>query len=161
MRRLLGGLLVVVLALAAVAGAVLLLQSRDDAGVEKAAGPGERVEARCPAHAAAIAHDRARSRATSCADALALGNVVLRYRGTRAPGALRSLQDQLTRALRRGDRGRRPGGDPRARRSRRRRGARLGPAAIAQRSPSDPQLRAFTEAWLGEGSPKPCPPDNI
>ena len=156
MRRLLGGLLVVVIALAAVAGAVLLLQSRDDAGVERAAGPGERVEARCPGHAAAIAHDRRALSGDQLRHALALGNVVLRYRGTRPPGALRSLQHQLTGPY---DAEIAAAGQavilaP---------GAPTGAEALAwgrrqsARSPSDPQLRAFTEAWLGEGAPKPCP----
>jgi hypothetical protein len=155
-RRFLGGLVVVVIALAAVAGAVLLWQSRDDAGVGDAAGPGQRVEARCPGHAAAIAHDKRPLSGDQLRHALALGNVVLRYRGTRPPGALRSLQDQLTGPY---DAEIAAAGQavilaP---------GAPTGVEALAwgrrqpARSASDPQLRAFAEAWLGEGSPKPCP----
>jgi Protein of unknown function (DUF3105) len=154
-RRFLVGLVVVVLALAAVAGAVLLLQSRDDAGVEKAAGPGEPVGARCPGHATSIAHDKRALTTDQLRNALALGNVVLRYRGTQPPGALRSLQDQLTGPF---DAEIAAAGQavilaP---------GAPTGVEALAwgrrqrARSPSDAQLRAFTEAWLGEGAPKPC-----
>ena len=155
MRGVLGGLLVAVVALAAVAGAVLLLQSRDDAGVEKATGPGEHVEARCPAQAASIAHDMRPLTADQLRNALALGNVVLRYRSTRPPRALLSLQDQLSGPY---DSEIAAAGQavilaP---------GAPTGVEALAwgrrqrARSPSDAQLRAFTEAWLGEGSPKPC-----
>ena len=155
MRRFLAGLLVAVIALAAVAGAVLLLQSRDDAGVGGAAGPGERVEARCPGHAATIAHDRRPLSADQLRHALALGNVVLRYHGTRAPGALRGLQDELTGPF---DAEIAAAGQavilaP---------GAPTGVEALAwgrrQRAllASDRRLREFTEAWLGEGAPKPC-----
>jgi hypothetical protein len=153
-RRLLGGLLVVVLALAAVAGAVLLLQSRDDAGVEKAAGPGERVEARCPGKPAAIAHDKRALTDDQLRHALALGNVVLRYRGRRPPPGLRQLQEQLTgpfdaeiaaagQAVILA-----PGG-----------GAGVEALAWGRRlrsTTASDQVRAFTEAWLGEGAPKPC-----
>jgi hypothetical protein len=152
--RLLGGLLVVVLAVAAVAGAVLLLQSRDDAGVEKAAGPGERVEARCPGEAAPIAHDKRALTGDQLRHALALGNVVLRYRGT-PPRALRQLQDELTGPF---DAEIAAAGQavilaP---------GAASGVEALAwgrrlrSDSGQDAQLREFTEAWLGEGAPKPC-----
>jgi hypothetical protein len=155
-RRFLGGLVVVAIAFAAVAGGVLLLQSRDDAGVGSGTGPGEHVAARCPGQPATIAHDRRALAADQLRNALALGNVVLRYHGTRPPAALRSLQDQLTGPF---DAEIAAAGQavilaP---------GAGGGVEALAwgrrQRalSPSDPQLRAFTEAWLGEGAPKPCP----
>jgi Protein of unknown function (DUF3105) len=155
-RRLLGGLLVVVLAVAAVAGAVLLLQSRDDAGVQKAAGAGERVAARCPGKPAAIAHDKRALSANQLRHALALGNVVLRYRGKQPPRGLRQLQDQLTGPF---DAEIAAAGQavilaP---------GAGSGVEALAwgrrlrAASASDPQLRAFTEAWLGDGAPNPCP----
>jgi hypothetical protein len=154
-RRLLGGLLVVVLAIAAVAGAVLLLQSRDDAGVEKSVGPGERVEARCPGKAATIAHDERALSDDQLRHALALGNVVLRYRGTSAPPALRQLRDELTGPF---DAEIAAAGQavilaP---------GAGSGVEALAwgrrlrSKSAQDAQLRDFTETWLGEGAPKPC-----
>lgn len=156
MGRLLGGLVVVVLAVAAVAGGVLLLQSRDDAGVEKSAGPGERVEARCPGRAATIAHDKRTLGDDQLRHALALGNVVLRYRGTRPPRGLRQLQDELTGPY---DAEIAAAGQavilaP---------GAASGVEALAwgrrlrSQSASDARLRDFTEAWLGEGAPKPCP----
>jgi Protein of unknown function (DUF3105) len=154
-RRLGGGLLVVVLAVAAVAGAVLLLQSRDDAGVEKSAGPGEQVEARCPGKPAAIAHDKRALSEDQLRHALALGNVVLRYPGTSAPPALRELQDQLT-------------GPYDAEIAAAGQAVILAPGAgsgvealawgrrLRSQSAQDAQLRDFTEAWLGEGAPKPC-----
>ena len=137
-------------------GGVLLLQSRDDAGVSSATGPGERVAARCPGHPTTIAHDRRPLTADQLRNALALGNIVLRYHGTRPPAALRSLQDQLTGPF---DAEIAAAGQavilaP---------GAAIGFEALAwgrrqrARSASDSQLRAFTEAWLGEGAPKPCP----
>ena len=154
MGRLLGGLLVVVLAVAAVGGAVLLLQSRDDAEVEKPAGPGERVEARCPDEAAPIARDKRALTGDQLDHTLALGNVVLRYRGT-PPRALRRLQDELTGPF---DAEIAAAGQavilaP---------GASSGVEALAwgrrlrSSSARDAQLREFTEAWLGEGSPEPC-----
>ena len=60
--------------------------------------------------------------------ATSLGNVVLRYSGSRPPAALRELQDELTGPVRRRDRRRGPGGDPGGRRQDGG-GARLGPAA--------------------------------
>jgi hypothetical protein len=154
-RRILGGLVVAVLALAAVAGAILLLQSRDDAGVKKAGGPGETVEARCPAKPAAIAHDGRRLSADQLRQALALGNVVLRYRRGRPPRPLRALQNELTGPF---DAEIAAAGQavilaP---------GAPSGVEALAwgrrlrARSGSDPQLRLFAEAWLGAGAPQPC-----
>jgi Protein of unknown function (DUF3105) len=154
-RRVLGGLLIAVIALAAVVGAVLLLQSRDDAGVRKAAGPGEKVAARCPGQPASLTRDKRPLTADQLRHALELGDIVLRYRGAQPPAALRSLQDQLTGPF---DAEIAAAGQavilaP---------GAPSGVEALAwgrrqrARSPSDPLLREFTEAWLGEGAPKPC-----
>jgi hypothetical protein len=155
MRRFLVGVVVAVLAVAGVGGAVLLLQSRDDAGVGGASGPGAKVAARCPQRPAAIAHDARRLTSDQLLHALALGNVVLRYHGARPPRPLRRLQDQLTGPY---DAEIAAAGQavilaP---------GASLGVEALAwgrrQRagSASDPRLREFAEAWLGEGAPKPC-----
>jgi hypothetical protein len=154
-RRLLGWLLALVVGLVLVAGGVLLLQSRDEPGVRDGGGPGEKVAARCPGHPATIAHDRRPLAADQLRHALALGNVVLRYRGRRPPAALRSLQEQLTGPF---DAEIAAAGQavilaP---------GAPTGVEALAwgrrqrARSPSDPLLREFTEAWLGQGAPKPC-----
>ena len=151
-RRALGWLIAVVLGLAAVGGGVLLLQSRDDAGVEKAAGPGERVEARCPGEAAAIAHDKRALSDDQLAHALALGNVVLRYRGTRPPRALRAAPGGAHRPVRRRDRRGRAGGDPRARSRLRRRGARVGPAAALQLRAGRPAARVH-RGVAGRGLP--------
>ena len=158
MRSVLGWGLALVLGLAAVAGGVLLLQSRDDAGVEKAAGPGERVEARCPDRAAPIAHDARPLSDDQLRHALALGDVVLRYRGTRPPRPLRQLQEELT-------------GPFDAEIAAAGQAVILAPGAGSSRvealawgrrlrssSAASPQLREFAEAWLGEGAPEPCGP---
>jgi len=154
--RALGWVLAFLIGLAAVGGGVLLLQSRDDAGVEKEAGPGERVEARCPAEPATLSHDKRTLSADQLAHALALGNVVLRYRGTRPPAALNQLQDELT-------------GPYDAEIAAAGQAVILAPGAgsgvealawgrrLRAQSAQDDQLREFTEAWLGEGSPEPCP----
>lgn len=156
MRRVLGGLLVVVLAAAGVAGVVLVLQSRDDAGVEGAAEPGERVTDRCPERAASIPRDRRPLSADQLRHALALGDVVLRYPGPRPPAALRSLQEDLA-------------GPYDAEIAAAGQAVILAPGAgdrvvglawgrrLRAASAADPQLRAFAEAWLGRGAPEPCP----
>ena len=155
MRRAVGWLLAFLIGLAAVGGGVLLLQSRDDAGVEKAAGPGERVEARCPAKPVTFAHDKRALSDDQLRQALAVGNVVLRYRGTRPPPALEQLQEELT-------------GPYDAEIAAAGQAVILAPGAdsgvealawgrrLRSKSAQDSQLREFTEAWLGEGSPKPC-----
>ena len=156
MRRILGGLVTVAVALAAVVGAIVLLQSRDDAKVGSAEGPGERVEARCPEQRAGIARDARPLSEDQIAQALALGNVVLRYRGARAPAALRELQEELSgpydaeiaaagQSVILAAGGERVEGLAWGRR-------------VDARSPEDPELRAFAEAWLGEGAPEPCGP---
>ncbi len=154
MRRVLGGLLVVVLSLAAVLAVVLILQSRDDAEVGRASGPGEKVEARCPDQPAGVTRDSRPLTEDQIRQATSLGNVVLRYAGSRPPAALRELQDELTGPF-----------DAEI--------AAAGQAVILAgggrtvealawgrrlraRTPGDPALRTFAEAWLGEGAPKPC-----
>ena len=158
MRRALSWLVAVIVALAAVGGGVLLLQSRDDAGVEKAAGPGEKVEDRCPAKPAPVTRDRRRLSRDQIQTALAEGNVVVFY-PERPLVELRRLQRDYT------------GGAFDAEI------AAAGQAVIlaeGQSSPSgfearawgrrlrvefgeDQELREFTEAWLGRGAPEPCP----
>jgi hypothetical protein len=156
-RRLLVGLVVAVVALAAVAGVVLLLQSRDDAGVGGTPGPGAKVAARCPQRPVPVAHDARPLTGDQLRNALALGDVVLRYHGSKPPRPLRGLQDELTGPF---DAEIAAAGQavilaP---------GAPTGVEALAwgrrlrAGSPSDPQLRDFAEAWLGEGAPKPCHP---
>jgi hypothetical protein len=154
-RRVLGGLLIVVLSLAAVLALVLVLQSRDDAEVGGSGGPGEKVEARCPDAPAGITRDARPLSDDQIRQATALGNVVLRYAGSRPPAALRELQDELTGPF-----------DAEI--------AAAGQAVILAaagstvealawgrrlraRTPGDPALRAFAGAWLGEGAPEPCP----
>ena len=82
--------------------------------------------------------------------------MVLRYRGTRPPAALNQLQDELT-------------GPYDAEIAAAGQAVILAPGAgsgvealawgrrLRSNSAQDDQLREFTEAWLGEGSPEPCP----
>ena len=156
MRRILGGLVIVVVALAAVVGAIVLLQSRDDAEVGSAEGPGERDETRCPEQRAGIARDARPLSVDQIAQALALGNVVLRYRGARAPAALRELQEELSgpydaEIAAAGQSVILAAGAERVE-------ALAWGRRLEARSPADPELRAFAEAWLGEGAPEPCGP---
>jgi hypothetical protein len=153
-RRLLGGLLIVVLSLAAVVGAVAVLQSRDDAEVGSASGPGEKVEARCPDERAGITRDARPLSEDQIRQATSLGNVVVRYPGSRPPAALRQLQDELTgpfdaEIAAAGQAVILAGG-----------GDSIEALAWGRRqrasTPDDPQLRTFAEAWLGEGAPEPC-----
>jgi hypothetical protein len=153
-RRFLGGLLILALSLAIVIGVVIALQSRDEGNVGRGEGPGERVAARCPARAAGVTRDARPLSEDQVRQALSLGNVVLRYPGAKPPAALRELQDELTGPF-----------DAEI--------AAAGQAVILARggtsvealawghrlrarTPDDPQLRPFTEAWLGEGAKKPC-----
>jgi len=153
-RRVLGGLLIVVLSLAAVIAVVLVLQSRDDAEVGSGAGPGEKVAARCPDERAGVTHDARPLSEDQIRRLLSLGNVVLRYAGSRPPAALRRLQDELTgpfdaeiaaagQAVVLAGGGRTVEALAWGRRQR-------------ARTPGDQALRTFAEAWLGEGAPEPC-----
>ena len=157
MRRVLGWLLAIVIAVAAVGGGILLLQSRDDAGVEKAAGPGERVDDRCPAKPAPVTRDRRKLSRNQIQTALAQGNVVIFYASRPLP-ELRELQRDYTGGafdaeiaaagqavvlVRNGV----PSGYQ----------ARAWGRRLTVEVPQDKKLREFTEAWLGEGAPKPCP----
>ena len=154
MRRFLGGLLILALSLAIVIAVVIVLQSRDEGNVSRDKGPGEKVAARCPDEPAGVTRDSRPLSDDQIRQALSLGNVVLRYRGSKPPAALRELQDELTGPF-----------DAEI--------AAAGQAVILARggtslealawghrlrpqTPDDPQLRPFAEAWLGEGAPKPC-----
>jgi hypothetical protein len=155
-RRVLGGLLIVVLSLAAVVAVVLILQSRDDAEVGSASGPGEKVEARCPDEPAGIAHDSRPLTEDQIRQATSLGNVVLRYSGSRPPSGLRELQDELTGPY---DAEIAAAGQAVILAA----GGDHGIEALAwghrQRvsAADDPLLRTFVESWLGEAAPEPCP----
>ena len=158
MRGLLGWLLVFVLALAAVGGGLLLLQSRDDAEVGGAAtGPGERVSDRCPARSARVTRDRRKLSRDQIQTALEEGNVVILYAG-RLPQELRQLQRDYTGGafdaeiaaagqavvlVRNGV----PSGYQ----------ARAWGRRLTVEVPQGQKLREFTEAWLGQGAPTPCP----
>ena len=154
MRRFLGGLLILALSLAIVIGVVIALQSRDDGNVGGGAGPGEKVATKCPDQPEGVTRDARPLSENQIRQALSLGNVVLRYPGAKPPAALRELQDELTGPF-----------DAEV--------AAAGQAVILARggtsiealawghrlrarTPDDPQLRPFAEAWLGEGAPKPC-----
>lgn len=159
MRRLLAAVLGVVFVLVVVGGVILFVQSRDDAEVASPSGPsgpGEVVPGRCPASPAPVRRDQRPLSSDQLLHAVALGNVVLAYDGERPPAGLRELQELLTGRYdaELGAAGqavilaRRPGTD--------------GVLALAWRhrlavaSPDDERLRAFAEAWLGEGAPRPC-----
>jgi hypothetical protein len=156
-RRLLGWLLVVVLAVAAVGGALLVLQSRDDAGVSSPTGPGERVNDRCPARSAPVTRDRRKLSRDQIQTALAQGNVVILYPG-RPHMELRQLQRDSTggafdaeiaaagQAVILAERRAVPVGYE----------ARAWGRRLTVEVPQDQKLREFTEAWLGDGAPKPC-----
>jgi len=155
-RGLLGWALALVLGAAAVGGGVLLLQSRDDAEVGKAAGPGEQVEDRCPARRAPVTRDRRALSRDQIQTALEQGNVVILY-AARAPRALRRLQRDSTggafdaeiaaagQAVILAENGPPSGYEARA----------WGRRLVVGRAEVE-RLREFTEAWLGEGAPEPC-----
>ena len=154
MRRFLGGVVVVVVSLAAVVAVVLVLQSRDEGNVGGGAGPGEKVAARCPDVGKGITHDARPLSQNQIQQALSLGNVVLRYHGSRPPAALRQLQDELTgpfdaEIAAAGQAVILAGGGQTVE-------ALAWGRRLRARTPGDPQLRTFAEAWLGDGAPKPC-----
>jgi len=155
-RRVLGWLIAIVIALAAVGGGVLLLQSRDDAGVDNAAGPGRRVDDRCPARPARVTRDRRKLSRDQVQTALAEGNVVIFY-GRRAPAELRALQRDYTggafdaEVAAAGQAVILAGNGPRGYE------ARAWGRTLTAVSGETEKLREFTEAWLGRGAPKPCP----
>jgi hypothetical protein len=154
--RLLRALLLVLVGLATVVGAVLLLQSRDDAEVGgEAAGPGEQIADSCPSRTERIARDRRRLSDAQLRTALSQGNVVIRY-AVRPTPELRRLQRDVAG----------PfdaeiaaagqavildaGGEPTELEARAwGRRMTVGPGEAAQ-------LQDFTEAWLGKGAPEPC-----
>ena len=156
MRRLLGGLLVVVLSLAAVIALVLVLQSRDDAEVGSDAGPGEKVEDRCPSEPANVTRDRRRLSRARIQTALAEGNVVILYAG-RPPAELRRLQRDVSggtfdaEVAAAGQQVILAEADVPAGYEARAWGRRL-----VVEAPQDQRLREFSDAWLGRGAPEPC-----
>jgi len=156
-KRAVGWLLAVLIGLAAVGGGVLLLQSRDDAEVENAAGPGEAVDDDCPAKPAPVTRDRRELSEDQIQTALAEGNVVILY-PERPLVELRRLQRDYTggafdaeiaaagqAVILAESRGMPMGFEARAW------GRRL-PVEFGETQ----KLREFTEAWLGKGSPKSC-----
>ena len=159
MKRLLAAVLGVLFVLVVVGGVILFLQSRDDAEVASPtapSGPGEVVPGRCPASPALVPRDERPLSRDQLLHAVALGNVVLAYEGERPPGALRELQRELT-----GRYDAELGAAGQAVMLARQRDT-DGVLAIAWRhrltvaSPQDARLRAFAEAWLGEGAQRPC-----
>ena len=156
MRKVLGGLLVVAVSLAAVVALVLVLQARDDAEVGGAGGPGQRVTDRCPPQPASVVHDRRRLSRAQLETALAQGNVVILYAGPPTI-ELRRLQRDVSgpfdveiaaagQAVILA-----PGPYPFGYE------ARAWGRRLFVEVPQDQRLREFAEAWLGEGAPKHCP----
>jgi hypothetical protein len=153
-RRILGALLILALSLAVVIAVVLLLQSRDEGNVGGGGGPGEKVAARCPDRQAGLTRDSRPLSEDQVRQALSLGNVVLRYHGSKPPAALRELQDELTgpfdaEIAAAGQAVILAGGGKTVE-------ALAWGRRLRARTPGDPQLRTFAESWLGEGAPEPC-----
>jgi hypothetical protein len=154
------------LAIAACAVLITILANRDSSGVTHASGPGT-LEAdlgsRAPSSSAGdpptsgahreqdVTRDGGELSDDQLLSALALGNVVLTYATAQPPAALKSLQDDvsgpfdpsLAQAGQAVILARRPGSK--------------GVIALAWRrklrvsDPADPRLRAFADAWLGQG----------
>src|SRR4051812_27094895 len=166
MRRVLPVLLGVVIVLAGVYGLMKVFSGRDSAGVSdsQASGPGVEealnTTKRQPASGqpyTSAPHTKRNVTSEDAVDgdalttALEQGNVVVLYRGRRAPAALRRLQDdvsgpfdpELAAAGQMVILARWPGVDQVQALAYRRR--------LQAAGPSDPQLRAFAEAWLGKG----------
>lgn len=162
MSRLAAVALGAVILLAGIFGLTLLFNARDDAGVDRAGGPGmlEAAGARTgggPPTSGAAGPDLVPRDARELTDAqvlraLELGDVVLAYPGARPPGALRTLQEEVAGPF-----------DPEL--------AAAGQAVVLARvpgiegvqalawrhrlqagSPGDPALRSFAEYWLGRGA---------
>jgi hypothetical protein len=173
-RRVLIVVAVVIVAAAACVALISLLASRDSSQVGGSSGPGvlepdrgaRRLGADAPQTPAsapdqpptsgphrdvAVSRDGAELSDDELLSALALGNVVIAYDGAKAPAALVALQKevagpfdpQLAAAGQAVILARRPGVG--------------GVVGLAWRrrlnasGPDDPQLRAFAEAWLGQG----------
>jgi hypothetical protein len=160
------------LAIAACAVLITVLANRDSSGVTHASGPGvlepdhgsgrasgPRTPASPPddpptsgAHrAGAVARDGSALSDDQLLQALASGNVVLTYATAQPPAALKSLQQDVSGAF-----------DPELAAAGQavilaRRPGSKGVIALAWRrrlrvaDPADPQLRAFADAWLGQG----------
>jgi hypothetical protein len=159
-------------AIAACAVLITILANRDSSGVTHAGGPGTlepdrganhvdgpRTPASAPDdpptsgphRAEPVTRDATELSDDQLLEALHLGNVVIAYDGTAPPAALKTLQDdvsgpfdpQLAAAGQAVILDRRPGAG--------------GVIALAWRrrlrtaDPADPQLRAFADAWLGQG----------
>jgi hypothetical protein len=85
---------------------------------------------------------------------VALGNVVLRYPGSKPPAALRQIQDELTgpfdaEIAAAGQSVILAAGGPTVE-------ALAWGRRLPASTPGDPELRTFAEAWLGAGAPHPC-----
>jgi hypothetical protein len=160
-------------AIAACAVLITILANRDSSGVGGSSGPGTLEPDRGSAHVTTpytpasppdnppssgnhmpedVVHDATALSDDELLQALELGNVVLTYASARPPAALRSLQKAVAGAF-----------DPELAAAGQavildhRPGSR-GVIALAWRrrlrasDPADPQLRAFAEAWLGQGA---------
>jgi hypothetical protein len=164
-------LAVVVIAAAGCVGLIALLASKDSSEVSGTSGPGQlepdRGSARQsgpatpasppetpptsgPHRAAAVTRDQTSLSDDQILEALQLGNVVITYEEDKAPSALVALQRDVA-----------GGFDPSLAEAgqavilARRPGARVQGLAWRRRliasGPDDTRLRAFAEAWLGQG----------
>jgi Protein of unknown function (DUF3105) len=173
-RRALIGVAVVLVAAAACVALISLLASRDSSQVGGTSGPGvlepdrgsQRLGSDAPQTPASppdqpptsgphrdvpVTRDRAELSDDELLSALQLGNVVIFYDGGKAPDALVALQEEVSGAF-----------DPELAAAGQavilaRRPGVGGIVALAWRrrlnasGPDDPKLRAFAEAWLGQG----------
>ena len=166
MGRVLAIAVAVVVAGAGAVALVAFFTARDDAQVQTADGPGERLRDLCSAHEdrrfepasrpptsgphrpVPVRRDGVELGDDALLHALELGNVVLAYPGVRPPGALRAIQEEVTGPF---DPGLAAAGQAviLARRA-----DAAAPVALAwarrERGGAD-ALRAFTEHWLGQG----------
>jgi len=174
--RVVTGLVALALAAGAVLAGVVFFAARDDAGLAAPSGPGRALPDRGARHlpragrrtirydtdppasgphvSDPVLVDGALLSGDQIVHALELGNVVIAYGGGRPPSSLRALADQVagpfSPALAAAGQAvilaRRPGV--------------RGVVALAWsrdlrvRSPADPRLGGFAEAWLGRGAPR-------
>jgi hypothetical protein len=157
-RKLLIGLAVVVVAAAGCFALISVLASKDSGQVGATSGPGtfEAASTASPPSSGGhtpspVGRDQAELTDDQLLSALELGNVVLVYPGAKPPAELAAIQNDVSGPF-----------DPALEQAgqavilMRRPDAKLQALAWKRRlvasAPSDPALREFAEAWLGQGA---------